>query len=598
MALNIAQLAADRELTVARLEKLNRDGLLVFTDADSKGYTALLYSLIFENEDVARWLIDKMSTAQLKAPIPELGGFTYMHAAAYAGQTWAMKCMHEKHGISYLSTGELGISSIDYAIQEGHETTVKFLCQVAHSEINYTRTIKIAERHGTDTITQYLREKQTSVISTENGEDDITVLASLGELTTNMLDELFEEGKLNFDKLDQRGYTVLFIAIERQQREIINWLVAKMSPQQLSAPIPRKAGLRYVHVAALRCDINTLNLLGERGVNFDVKTDHGIGTAEWAIQGGSLDFFKRVLSELDTSKVDFIKLMFTATRYGREEIIRLLNDDYDVEFKCLDKNNNTLMHEAAQHGQNQVLALLLEKCNILCYRYNATGISPMHLAMYGGHQDTAKLLNRRNKGVSYKILGGRESESLLHFACWGGHLFIVKDLVQRKKLEPKNKTKQGFSVMHYAAMGGHWPLMKYLHDSYGISYTVKAKNGVTPMDALLNKGHARAADKLSQAIDDAKLSKKIVSLFKTAPDAKKMTPGKLVQTAAKTKRISTQEEVCYLMSKKDLNIRAVVRQVKHDAKGINKENQQDTDIAIVVGGAGSNSNYAGMRRRK
>jgi hypothetical protein len=83
---------------------------------------------------------------------------------------------------------------------------------------------------------------------------------------------------------------------------------------------------------------------------------------------------------------------------------------------------------AARHGQEIVLRLLLEEEGVRADARTADGTSLLHLACFGGHESTAKLLLSRGA-----VLLARNSFDcdVGHFAAMGGSVRIVKWVLER-----------------------------------------------------------------------------------------------------------------------------------------------------------------------
>ena len=74
-------------------------------------------------------------------------------------------------------------------------------------------------------------------------------------------------------------------------------------------------------------------------------------------------------------------------------------------------------------------------------------------------------------------------------ACAGGHLEIVKRLVEQARVLLTAETKNGSQPIHIACFEGHLELVKWLADEGGVSLTAEDNDGGQPIHCACCKGH-------------------------------------------------------------------------------------------------------------
>lgn len=110
------------------------------------------------------------------------------------------------------------------------------------------------------------------------------------------------------------------------------------------------------------------------------------------------------------------------------------------------------------------------------------GMTPLHLAAYGGHTDTAKLLLAKNANIEASDAKGLTA---LHCAAMGGHKKVVAMLLE-SGANVKAVTVERLTPLHAAAKVGS-ETMAVLLLIKGANPVAKSKNGETPMSLASSK---------------------------------------------------------------------------------------------------------------
>lgn len=126
--------------------------------------------------------------------------------------------------------------------------------------------------------------------------------------------------------LDGDGRTPLFMAIERDDRNFTEWLLASGAKAQLSD----KRGLTPLHLAAAQDNLEIVKLLMAKGAVVNVADKEGRTPLHWVAEEGTVETARLLLS------------------YGSDRNAR-------------DKEGRTPLHLAAASGQTELVMLLLDK---------------------------------------------------------------------------------------------------------------------------------------------------------------------------------------------------------------------------------------------
>ncbi|XP_071099028.1 uncharacterized protein [Haliotis cracherodii] len=180
---------------------------------------------------------------------------------------------------------------------------------------------------------------------------------------------------------------------------------------------------------------------------------------------------------------------------------------HTVDFTLKDDNNNNALHLACHGGNVSIVELLLPKFDINS-RGNK-GWTPVMCAAYKGVESVFKLLVSKRADLR---LRDDKNNSVLHLACLGGNISIVKDLLARpgtdinclgshgrtaimitalaaepalfqlllsKKANIRLTDDDNSTVLHHACNGGDPSIVNYLISKFNID--ASGKHGRTPV---------------------------------------------------------------------------------------------------------------------
>ena len=105
---------------------------------------------------------------------------------------------------------------------------------------------------------------------------------------------------------------------------------------------------------------------------------------------------------------------------------------------------------------------------------------PLHWAARGGHLPVVKyLIEEQGTQVDVKDMYGQQP---LHLAACDCRLPVVKYLVEERGAEVDAKDNGDWQPLHTAVIYGHLPVVKYLIREQGVQVDAKDRDGKTPTE--------------------------------------------------------------------------------------------------------------------
>eukprot|EP01018_Ginkgo_biloba_P014220 Gb_09218 [translate_table: standard] len=152
-------------------------------------------------------------------------------------------------------------------------------------------------------------------------------------------------------------------------------------------------------------------------------------------------------------------------------------EEYQVDrqfWRAQTNSENTALHYAAKGGHPDVIQLLLSKDENLASLVNEAGESALFTACEEGHMSTVQQLLEKVPCISDKRHDGRTS---LQAAILRKRLDVAKELLNKRGLElAKQADNSSTTALHLATSGGHLELVKRLLElDRELCYTVNGE---------------------------------------------------------------------------------------------------------------------------
>ncbi|CAG0920269.1 unnamed protein product [Notodromas monacha] len=182
---------------------------------------------------------------------------------------------------------------------------------------------------------------------------------------------------------------------------------------------------------------------------------------------------------------------------GFNDLVRLLVVRHNAMLEALTLRKETPLHAAAASGQLGVCKTLVE----LGANVNAVDAerqTALHLAAENNHSDVVKFF--LNLQPDLVTTANKMGNTCAHIAAEKGSAEVIKELLKFNKhaaTSARNKSSDA-TPLHFAASGGHVELVKILLDN-GASVTDENKTGETPLHLAARYGHLGVVEALQAA---------------------------------------------------------------------------------------------------
>ncbi|XP_071108956.1 ankyrin repeat domain-containing protein 50-like [Haliotis cracherodii] len=273
--------------------------------------------------------------------------------------------------------------------------------------------------------------------------------------------------------LDKKGDNLLHLACQGGNVEVVKFV---LSLGMLSINSRGLKKMTPVMTAADKGHKEVVELLVSKGADVSLL-DKGHDTLlHLACRGGNVEVVKFVLSlgMLSINSRGWKKMtpVMTAADKGHKEVVELLVSK-GADVSLLDKGHGTLLHLACRGGNVEVVKLVLSLDMVSINSRGWQEMTPVMTAADKGHKEVVELLVSKGADVSLLDKG---HDTLLHLACRGGNVEVVKFVLSLDMVSINSRGWQEMTPVMLAADKGHKEVVELLV-SKGADVS------------LLNKGH-------------------------------------------------------------------------------------------------------------
>ena len=439
---------------------------------DGNGFSVMHFAASTANKPVIELLLAKGAKVDVAA---KFGGRTPLHFAASAGNKSNLALLLEKgaslEGVLEPNGNGPSWTPLYDAVTQGHLAAAEFLLAKganpnAKVGLSGSPVDKAAEQRDLDMLrlllahggnvnseSAFLHALQTCDrelvelflnrgIDVKNPRYLITAAGLSKEITELLLDRGANA------HVTEPGYSLLMSAAGRHQADVVALLLARgASVKHVDAE--NQTALHYASNATVA------ELLLASGADVNATGKNGNTPMHSAVARGNKEFVEALAKR--GAKLD----AFSMAALGRADDLRAYLKDQPIP-KPPHPGLKSLMHVAAQFGQNESIAALLER-DIDIDSKTRDGYTPLHLAAEHGQKATVEFLLKKGADLNAettKDTFGPRSQTPLQLALAAGQAEVVRLLVA-KGARPK---LEGETVRQWWANAGyfkHLAILRY-----------------------------------------------------------------------------------------------------------------------------------------
>ena len=184
-----------------------------------------------------------------------------------------------------------------------------------------------------------------------------------------------------------------------------------------------------------------------------------------------------------------------ASNFGHLCIVQFYVHDLCCDPHVKDKTDTSPLHYAAQNGQLKYLANARPALAVSLL-YNDVKHLPINFACFGGHLEIVKFLKGMNDIRTLDIYG----QSCLHSAAIEGHLSIAQFLIDECSFDPAAKDFCNVTPLHLASWRGHLNVVSYLVCDKHCDPLCEDKARDTPLHWAASEGHLEVVKFLTEKV--------------------------------------------------------------------------------------------------
>lgn len=254
-------------------------------------------------------------------------------------------------------------------------------------------------------------------------------------------------------------------------------------------------GSTALHCAARNGQAKTVQYLLRKGANCDVNNHSYRKPLHEGFLGGDLDTVKVLIEHMPEGHMRWRDLHYLA-RVKNIEVFRFYAQHSKTSFGA--ESANKLFRNALPAKNDALAAALIERQDIDVNGYVTGHVPILDAARYGNAKAMELLL--ASDRVDKRRITTYYGSNALHLASSHGHADIVEQLL-RLNFDVESLDTSQRNPLQLAARGGHLGIIKLLVNEWGANLSHSDRYGLTPLHHAAFKAHWECAHVLLEYID-------------------------------------------------------------------------------------------------
>ncbi|XP_048254580.1 putative ankyrin repeat protein RF_0381 [Haliotis rufescens] len=398
---------------------------------------------------------------------------TPVMAAACAGHKDVVKLLINA-GSNVSLVEDHGYNIFHIATCIGHLGMVKYILSQnildinSRTKCNRTPVMMAANRGYRDVFAVLVSKGADVSLRDQRGNNILLYTCAGGQV--EMVKYVLSMNKVDINRRGQHGWTSVMVAARLGNREIRD--------RRERTP---------VMAAACAGHKDVVKLLINAGSNVSLVEDHGYNILHIATCIGHVAMVKYILSQniLDINsrtKCNRTPVMMAANRSYRNVLAVLVSEGADVSLR--DRRGNNILHYTCAGGQMEMVKYVLSLNKVDINRRGQHGWTSVMVAARLGNREMLDLLMSKGSNVS---LTAKEETNILHAACIGGHLEMVKYVVSQYFVDINSRRWNGKTALMISAQWAHREVFDFILRRGG-NMSMVTYNGENILHLVCTKG--------------------------------------------------------------------------------------------------------------
>ncbi|XP_067660182.1 putative ankyrin repeat protein RF_0381 [Haliotis asinina] len=457
---------------------------------------------------------------------------TTLFDACMVGDLARVKSILSDNKTNVNSRKEDNMTPVMYAAQEGHKEVFDLLVREGANlslvDDEDRNILHLACTGGNVDVVKYvLMQKIVSV----NSQDKYGWTPAMKAAFSNSNDVfgVLVEARADLVLVNDEKETILHVACQGGNVDIIQYLLTKdivdIDRQDESDWTPVMHAAKCGHK-------DVFDVLVEGGADLSIMGKNKINTLHLACKGGNVEIIKYLLKHdtVDINSRDekgWTPIMHGA-KFGHEDVFDVLVEG-GADLSLVNGDRETILHLACKGDNVEIIKYLLKHDTVDINSRDEKGWTPIMHGASLGDKDVFDVLIDKGADLSQV---GEDKETILHLACEGNNVEIIKYLLNHSIVDIDSRDEKGWTpimhgashghkdvfdvlveagadlslvngyretILHLACKGGNVEIIKYLlkHDTVGINS--RNMNGWTPVMHTVFEGHNDAFGVLVEA---------------------------------------------------------------------------------------------------
>ncbi|XP_067669900.1 ankyrin repeat domain-containing protein 50-like [Haliotis asinina] len=501
---------AVRQILSDKSEDINcsgEDGRSPVMCAASEGHGEVLTLLVKEGADLS--LVDSKRE-------------NVLHVACLGGHEDIVKYLLTLNTVNIHSKGSYGRTPLMKAAEKGHREVFDLLIEnggdVSSLDDIYNNILHVACIGGYVKMVKHILSLGVVGVNSKGQYGRTPAMMAASCRHKNVVEVLKNEGA-DLSLVDNDGNNILHMACIGGHPEVLKFVLSLNIVDINSKGQHQQTPVRMVDIRKHR---PVFDLLVSKGADLSQVDDKGENILHVACLEGHLDLVKDIVTN---DRVD----VNSRGRYGRTPVMKAAEKGHmDVlnlliskggDVTLTDDNDNNILHVACIGGHVEMVELVISQGMVDINNLGQYGMTPAMMAAGCQYIEVLKFLVEKEADLS---LTDNDSNNILHLACIGGHLEVVKfvlslnivdihtkgqhqqtpirmvdirkhrpvfDLLVSKGADLSQVDDKGENILHVACLEGHLDLVKDIVTNDRVDVNSRGRYGRTPVMKAAEKGH-------------------------------------------------------------------------------------------------------------